>query len=190
HIFEPFYSRREDGQGTGLGLSMVFGFVKQSGGHISVYSELNRGTTFKLYFPVSSDHPSPSTYKLPHTNQRASHLTVMLVEDDSHIRELARSYLELEGFDVIAFETGDEALAYMEEHSSKVAEMSLLITDIAMPGKVSGVEVAEAFARVTGRPHVLYTSGFSDRVALKDVPENLLFPLLAKPYRRSDLIHQ
>src|SRR5262249_51406849 len=131
HLFEPFYTTKPAGQGTGLGLATVFGVVKQSGGGIYVYSEPGRGSTFKIYLPacaasraeVESDGVEPGV--------RRGSETIMVVEDDAGVRELVRLMLEGNGYEVLAVEDAAEALSVCTRDPARV---HLLLTDVVMPG--------------------------------------------------------
>jgi CheY-like chemotaxis protein len=179
HIFEPFYTTKESGRGTGLGLSTVYGIVKQSGGYIWVYSELGKGTTFKVYLPrvkeAVQDLRPPET--LPSTTRKA-HETILLVEDEPAVRELALMVLSERGYKVIEAHTPEEAERLAGNNG---AEIHLLLTDVVMPG-ASGRELAK---RLTGRyPNlrVLYMSGYTYNVIAQDgtLEEGISF--LQKPF--------
>ena len=179
HIFEPFYTTKESGRGTGLGLSTVYGIVKQSGGYVWVYSELGRGTTFKVYLPRVKDavQDLPAQETLPSTARKA-HETILLVEDESAVRELAQMVLSQRGYRVIEAHTPEEAERLARNNG---AEIHLLLTDVVMPGS-SGRELAK---RLTGRyPNlrVLYMSGYTYNVIAQDgtLEEGISF--LQKPF--------
>lgn len=188
HIFEPFFSKRENDQGTGLGLSMVFGFIKQSGGHITAYSEVGIGTSFRLYFPITESSSELSLQKASKDEKNhGTHpgaIRVLVVEDDPPVRKLATNYLESEGFEVYSVENADLAL----EKLQVLPTIDLLLTDISMPGELNGMELATTFKKQYPKSHVLYTSGFAENIALKDAATETRYPLLTKPYRRKDLI--
>jgi two-component system cell cycle sensor histidine kinase/response regulator CckA len=179
HIFEPFYTTKESGRGTGLGLSTVYGIVKQSGGYIWVYSEPGKGTTFKVYLPRVKDavpvSPPPETSA---PARRMGHETILLVEDEPAVRELTQMVLSERGYTVIEAPTPEDAERLVENSG---AEVHLLLTDVVMPG-ISGRELAK---RLTGRyPHlrVLYMSGYTYNVIAQDgtLEEGISF--LQKPF--------
>jgi two-component system cell cycle sensor histidine kinase/response regulator CckA len=159
HLFEPFFSTKGE-QGTGLGLATVYGIVKQHGGNIWVYSEPNRGTTLKIYLPVSEEaHVEEMTSKKPATGLTGSE-TILLVEDSEQVRHLVHALLERQGYLVLAAENGPEALTILASHDGPV---HLLLTDVVLPG----MNAKELFARATeGHPglKVLYMSGYTDNV--------------------------
>jgi PAS domain S-box-containing protein len=156
-IFEPFFTTKEEGKGTGLGLATAYGIVKQSGGHIAVYSEPNRGTTFKVYFPAASI--SLSTEKaICATERRPSGETVLVVEDDDTVRDMIVQALARRGYKVIEATNGQEALDMVAEQQCRA---HLLITDIVMPG-IRGTEVAQKLVSMIPGLGVLYMSGYTD----------------------------
>jgi PAS domain S-box-containing protein len=181
-VFEPFFTTKEPGEGTGLGLSMVFGFVKQSGGHINVYSEPHKGTTFRLYLrraEVAVPSAPPPSRGAPAIGGSEA---VLVVEDNEGIRRVVRRQLVQLGYRVIEAETAAAALEVLA--SEKVV---LLFTDIVMPGAMDGVELARtAMARWPGLKVVL-TSGFPELRLNGDADALAGLRLLSKPYRREEL---
>ena len=186
HIFEPFYTTKESGRGTGLGLSTVYGIVKQSGGYIWVYSEPRKGSTFKVYLPrVEEAVEEPTPKKVPMGDHRGSE-TVLLVEDEEAVRELVRTILTNQGYEVI--------VARDPRHAEEIAgkfprEIHLLLTDVVMPG-TSGRELA---ARImANRPgiRVLYMSGYTENVVTSGglLEDGLTF--LQKPFSPAVLVQK
>ncbi len=155
-IFEPFFTTKETGKGTGLGLSTVFGIVKQSGGHIFVYSEIGKGTTFKIYFPRAQHVPKRSGSIAVSTPPHGSE-TILLVEDEAHVRELARTVLERQGYNVLAADGPTEAL----EIVARTPTIDLMLTDVVMP-KMNGRELADKLRPIRPKMRVLYMSGYTD----------------------------
>lgn len=156
-IFEPFFTTKDTGKGTGLGLSTVFGIVQQAGGSVWVYSELGRGTTFKIYFPSlesAADAPQPaaSSRLLGGTE------TVLLVEDQERVRAVAYAILKRSGYRVLVAQSAGDALVLCEQHRGKI---DLLLTDVVMP-QLSGTELAERVAKTRPELKVLYMSGYTD----------------------------
>ncbi len=160
HIFEPFYTTKESGQGTGLGLSTVYGIVKQSGGYIWVYSEPGKGTTFKVYLPRVAGKVDLNKAPLELPAARRGSETILLVEDEEAVRELASMILSAKGYSVVAAKSTKEAEQYSETHGG---EIHLLLTDIIMPG-TSGRELARRITARHPRTRVLYMSGYTDNV--------------------------
>jgi PAS domain S-box-containing protein len=186
HIFEPFYTTKESGQGTGLGLSTVYGIVKQSGGYIWVYSEPGKGTTFKVYLPrVSSPVDSkPEVTQLPAAGKGSE--TILLVEDEEAVRELASRILSAKGYSVVAAKSTGEAEEFSEKHTGQI---HLLLTDIIMPG-TSGRELAR---RITGRhprTRVLYMSGYTDNVLAQGGVLEAGLSFLQKPFTPGALVQK
>jgi two-component system cell cycle sensor histidine kinase/response regulator CckA len=182
HIFEPFFSTKPPGQGTGLGLSTVFGIVQQSGGVMSVYSEPGEGTTFKIYFPRCDDVPAPAQ-KEKAKPLRGGKETILLVDDAAPLRMLTRRLLEGSGYTVL--DSGDpaEALHLAEGHQGP---LPLMITDVVMPG-FSGAVLAERVAAIRPETRVLYMSGYNDSsIERAQGPNYAAF--LEKPFTREDLL--
>jgi len=159
HIFEPFYTTKASGRGTGLGLSTVYGIVKQSGGYIWVYSEPGRGSTFKVYLPRIEEPVEKRKTKERVTPQKGTE-TVLLVEDEEGVRELTQMLLETNGYKVLVAETAAQAEAVHAEHR---APIHLLLTDVVMPG-ISGRELARRIVLKSPHTRVLYMSGYTDNV--------------------------
>src|SRR5713226_6935940 len=178
HIFEPFYTTKENGRGTGLGLSTVYGIVKQSGGYIWVYSELGKGTTFKVYLPRVKDavqvSPPPETLASTHKG----HETILLVEDEDDVRELTQMVLCERGYKVIEAPTPAEAERLA---SNNGAEIHLLLTDVVMPG-ISGRELAKRLTACFPHLRVLFMSGYTYNVIAQNgtLEEGISF--LQKPF--------
>jgi two-component system cell cycle sensor histidine kinase/response regulator CckA len=184
HIFEPFFTTKEQGKGTGLGLATVYGVVKQSGGFIWVYSELGKGTSFKIYLPrvdqpVEKIGSTQSTSEAPRGTG-----TILLTEDEQDVREVAREFLESGGYKVIEARDGKEALQLVEKHQGTI---DLLVTDMVMPG-MTGQELGGLLRQKHGGLRVLYMSGYSERAAAETVQGNESIRLLTKPFSRWALL--
>jgi CheY-like chemotaxis protein/two-component sensor histidine kinase len=186
-VFEPFFTTKEKGKGTGLGLSTVYGIVKQSGGNIWVYSEPAHGTTFKIYLPrVEEDldtlHGRDETDFLPRGSE-----TVLLVEDEPSVRDLALRLLNQQGYKVLEAANGEEALRVVQEHIGE--KIHLLLTDVVMP-QMGGKELANQLKLLRPDIKVLYTSGYTDDAI---VHHGVLEPgihFLQKPFSLKTLSHK
>ncbi|HVH69713.1 MAG TPA: PAS domain S-box protein [Candidatus Dormibacteraeota bacterium] len=179
HIFEPFYTTKESSRGTGLGLSTVYGIVKQSGGHISVHSELGKGTTFNVYLPrVEDSIPEPRKVEEAELAKREGKETILLAEDEPAVRELARMVLSEQGYTVIEAQNAEDAVRLAGRHGS---EIHLLLTDVAMPG-MSGRDLANHLTALHPYLRVLYMSGYTYNVIAENgtLEEGLSF--LQKPF--------
>jgi CheY-like chemotaxis protein len=159
HLFEPFFTTKEKGMGTGLGLSTVYGIVKQSGGDIRVYSEEGRGTTFKIYLPKVDETLKEGGKKENKEDFPSGNETILVVEDDFSVRGLAVRVLQRQGYTVLEASNGDEALRVVQEKARK--KIHLLLTDVIMPG-MSGSELAERLVPFHSSTKVLYISGYTD----------------------------
>jgi signal transduction histidine kinase len=158
HLFEPFFTTKPSGKGTGLGLATCFGIVKQNTGHINVHSELGSGTTFKIYFPqVQSALESPRVRNLP-TEAAGGNETVLLVEDEPVVRELAVATLREKGYTVVEAVNGEEGLRLARQHDGKI---DLVLADVVMP-VMGGKEMADALRTSHPDTKVLFTSGYTE----------------------------
>jgi PAS domain S-box-containing protein len=183
-IFEPFFTTKEQGKGTGLGLAMVFGFVKQSGGHIGVHSEVGRGATFKLYLPRVGVGPLAGK-SVPHrTPMPKGTETVLLVEDEDAVRALGRHILTQCGYTVLVAGNGQEALRVMDGHAGRI---HLLVTDVVMPGGMGGRQVAEAVTLRHPEVKVLFTSGYTDDAVVRHGVQHQGTHFLQKPFAPTTL---
>ena len=186
HVFEPFFTTKGIGEGAGLGLSMVYGFVKQSGGHISIYSEVGHGTTIKLYLPVAqSDAVSANPQQ---TVAEAALPTggeaILVVEDDPDVRRYVCTVLRRLGYTVMEAPDGPAALEFLEHG---VDELDLLLTDVVLPRDMRGPQLAENMARRFPGIKTLYMSGYTENVVIRDGRLDPGVALLSKPFSREDL---
>jgi PAS domain S-box-containing protein len=186
HIFEPFFTTKGP-KGTGLGLSTVYGIIKQSGGYIWVYSEVGRGTTFKIYLPrvPSVEEPlvQPAVSRSQFQKVEPGTETILLVEDEANLRYLARQYLEKQGYKVIEAADGAVAMQIAVAHEGVI---HLLLTDVIMPG-MNGRELAQRISEIRPNAKVLYMSGYTENVIGQDGTLDAGVRLLQKPFNLRDL---
>jgi PAS domain S-box-containing protein len=180
-IFEPFFTTKTDGRGTGLGLSMVYGFVKQSGGHIKVYSEQGLGTTIKLFLPIAT---GPAETVAPEVEPaRGAGETILVVEDDDLVRGFVLSQLNSLGYRTLDATDSHEALAI--EQSG--AAFDLLFADLVLPGGMTGCQLADEVIRRRPGTRILYTSGYTQDAIVHHGRLDAGALLLSKPYHKSEL---
>jgi two-component system, cell cycle sensor histidine kinase and response regulator CckA len=184
HIFEPFFTTKEKGKGTGLGLSTVYGIVKHCGGYIMAYSEPGRGTTFKVYFPHVSGAPEAPRASGGRTEVPGGKETVLLVEDETALRELTRGLLEAAGYTVLEATNVEDAIRLAESAHCKI---DLLLTDVVMPG-MDGHELSKRLTSNCPSLKVLYMSGYTDDVIVHKGVLNRGTTLLQKPFGRAGLL--
>ena len=182
-IFDPFFTTKELGRGTGLGLSTVYGIVRQSGGHIWVYSEIGQGSTFKIYLPRTEEMPDSPAVRQPAAATVRGNETVLVVEDDLTLRELARSILAACGYSVLAPKDAREALTVCEQ---SFASIHLLLTDVVMPG-VSGRALAQTLQSRNPAVKVLFMSGYTENAIVHHGVLDSGTHFLQKPFTPSML---
>jgi CheY-like chemotaxis protein len=163
-IFEPFFTTKGLGKGTGLGLATVYGIVKQSGGHLTVYSEPNFGTTFKIYLPAVDEPATPDTTHITdHGHLTPGRGTILLAEDEEAVRAYAERVLFDAGYRVVTAADGKEALQIAE---TIIDQVDLLLTDVVMP-RMGGRQLAEALREKKPTLKILYMSGYTDDAVLR-----------------------
>jgi CheY-like chemotaxis protein len=182
--FEPFFTTKDIGQGTGLGLSQVYGFIKQSGGHVKIYSEVGEGTTVKLYLPRHSGAEDmvggrEETRELP----RGHGETVLVVEDDPDVRDYTIEIVSELGYTVLSAGDGATALRLLDSHR----EVSLLFTDVGLPGGMNGRQLAEQALRRHPRLKVLYTTGYARNAIVHQGRLDPGVEVVFKPFTYSDI---
>jgi CheY-like chemotaxis protein len=183
-VFDPFFTTKPDGKGTGLGLAMVYGFVKQSGGHVKIYSEPGEGTTVRLYLPRALTKTvavprSAGPVELPRGSE-----TVLVVEDEPAVREIAVAILRDLGYRVLEAGDGEEGLRVFGAHRGTV---DLLLTDVVLPGKLRGRELAERITAIRPEVSVLYMSGYTENSIVHNGRLDDGVQLMSKPFQREQL---
>jgi CheY-like chemotaxis protein len=179
-IFEPFFTTKESGDGTGLGLAMVYGIVAQSGGYIDLQSRVGEGTTFRIYLP---ELPAETTEELaePVTEASEEDGTILLVEDEGLVRTLAREILESDGHEVLVAGDSQEAFDVSDLHEGSI---DVLLTDLVLPG-MSGIDLSRAIRKRRPNIRTLLVSGYDYGLL---GPEERKLPFLQKPFDRSALL--
>jgi signal transduction histidine kinase/CheY-like chemotaxis protein len=182
-VFDPFFTTKEVGKGTGLGLSMVYGFVKQSQGHVKIYSEPGKGTSVKLYLPMADQKSEPSNQEADLIADLQGSEKILLVEDNTPVREFAKTQLLHFGYQVLEAANGKDALAVLREHK----DIDLLFTDVVMPGGLNGRELAHEARKLYPALKVLFCSGYAESAILHLGLLDEHVQLLNKPYSRLQL---
>jgi PAS domain S-box-containing protein len=182
HVFEPFFTTKPRGKGTGLGLAMVYGFMKQSHGTVRIYSERDYGTTVTLYLPVDDDASSACAEVVEPGTTFTGNATVLVVDDELDLLDIAIAYLDGMGWKAYTAVDGNDALRVIKREK----DIDLMVTDIVMPGGMDGVELAHKVRLLNPRIKIIYCSGFpADALAVHNMPL-IDEPLLHKPYQRNE----
>jgi signal transduction histidine kinase/CHASE3 domain sensor protein/ActR/RegA family two-component response regulator len=182
-VFEPFFTTKGVGRGTGLGLSMVYGFVKQSGGHINLYSERGVGTSINIYLPRACEQSERSSESPSVAPLQGGTETILVTEDDAMVRAHVIAQLTGLGYKTLAASNASQALAILDQGEP----FDLLFTDVVMPGEMNGRELADEVLRRRPAARVLFTSGYTEKVLIHNGRLEPGLQLLAKPYRKADL---
>ncbi|HUK11440.1 MAG TPA: PAS domain S-box protein [Stellaceae bacterium] len=182
--FEPFYTTKGPGQGSGLGLSMIYGFVKQSGGHVQLYSESGRGTTVRILLPAqASDALRKGKRSEPIAAGKVNGETILVVEDDPRVRRVSVRRLRDLGYRVIEVDNGPAALEVLRREGN----IDLLFTDVVMPGGMSGIDLARKAREFRPALKVVFTSGYAEQAIIESGMPTVKTGWLAKPYNSRDL---
>jgi signal transduction histidine kinase len=183
-VFEPFFTTKEQGKGSGLGLSMVYGFAKQSRGHVKIYSEVGHGTTVRLYLPRAVEEESVATLSAPvHSDPDEIDAVVLVVEDNIDVRKIVCRLLKDFGCTVIEANSGNAALEILQSDR----KIDLMFSDVVMPGGMSGAELVQATRRLRPGIKTLLTTGFAEASLRNQAQFADAGEIITKPYRRQDL---
>jgi two-component system cell cycle sensor histidine kinase/response regulator CckA len=178
-IFEPFFTTKPVGQGTGLGLATVYGIVRQHNGWLTVYSEIGKGTVFRIYLPAAKEREDKKMERPIIQDIRGGNETILLIEDEAPLRALDRSILEGYGYEVIEADSAGAAIERWHEHRSRI---SLVLTDIVIPGGAAGPDLAKKFRAEKPTLRIIFSSGYSVDVVEKDFELREGVNFLQKPY--------
>lgn len=189
--FEPFFTTKSDSGGTGLGLAMVYGFVRQSGGHVTLYSEQGHGTSFGLYFPALPNPDAQDGIKgrvdlKSKSSPCGNGETVLIVEDNPKVRRLSVKRIRDLGFTILEAESGDQAYRMLKDG----ARVDIVFSDLVMPGTLNGYDLAAKITAEFPGLKILLTSGYASDVITGAMAHDRIYDILHKPYRQSDLAHR
>lgn len=183
-IFEPFFTTKEKDRGTGLGLSTVYGFLRQSGGSITVDSTLGKGTTFRLYIPKTGESSgAKEPVKILNFEKADYKGKILIVEDDENVREVASHMLQSVGFEVVTAHNGSSGLDQYESHS----DFDLVFSDVIMPGGMTGVELTQKILEITPELPILLATGYAEKELKDQLSDYENVVLVAKPYDTNEL---
>jgi CheY-like chemotaxis protein len=185
HIFEPFFTTKDAGKGSGLGLAMVYGIVKNHGGYITCSSEPGKGTSFKIYFPIIEENGERLSEHQEKPEMRGGTETILLVDDEESIRDLAEEILRMFGYTVIAAADGEKAL---EIYREKKEDISLVILDLIMPG-MGGQKCLEEILKIDPAQKVVIASGHSANGPTKNVLETDAKGYIKKPFELEPMLN-
>jgi CheY-like chemotaxis protein len=183
-IFDPFFSTKEPGRGTGLGLATVYGIVQQHGGLIHVYSEVGHGTTFKVYVPAEANEVSYTPEQPAPKAHARGHETILLAEDEAFVLKPVVLLLEKAGYRVLTAKNGAQAVEMFEQHRD---EIDLVILDVVMP-ELGGAEAWQRIAENAPETRVLFTSGYADAHHRRRLPDGA--EVVDKPFRTVELLER
>ncbi len=182
-VFEPYFTTKDKEKGFGLGLSTVYGFVKQSGGNVSVASEPGKGTTFNIFLPLSSESARPRSIPRAVVDDGQFSGTILVVEDDDTVRNVAVQMLSDAGFDLITANDGKSGLEQFRKHP----EIDLVFTDIVMPGGMTGIEMAQRILQKKPNTPILFTTGYTEQSMAENIPKRSNVICVPKPYDTEEI---
>lgn len=185
-IFEPFFTTKELGRGTGLGLSIVHGIIKQSGGNIWIYSEPEKGTTFKIYLPRTEEQSEAAEVAAAPRRIPSGSEVILVVEDDEVVRRLTCIILQGASYKVLEAKDVHDAIDLLQRHKDQIG---LVLTDLVMP-EIGGLALVEKMKQTSPEIKVLYTSGYSDEVIVRHGHLDKGMPFIQKPFGAGDLLRK
>ena len=185
-IFEPFFTTKDVGEGSGLGLSMVYGFAKQSDGQVTIVSEVGQGTTVKLYLPRSGKPVDKRPPEVESQESAAGAASILVVEDDEALRQIPVTILREQGYKVVEAQDGKEAIRRLKDGQP----FDLLFTDVVLPGGINGFEIADQAKGIQPNIKILYTTGYADNAVVQNGNLDSRVPVINKPYRRAELLEK
>jgi PAS domain S-box-containing protein len=185
-VFEPFFTTKDVGKGSGLGLSMVYGFAKQSTGHVTIYSEVDHGTTVKLYIPRAHGSLDADDQKEEEPKHERGSERILIVEDEANVRFISVKLLRNQGYDIVEAADSQEAIKHLEDGGL----FDLIFTDVVLPGGLNGVEIAEEAKRIQPNIKVLFTTGYAENAVVHHGQLDPATTLVNKPYRKTELLEK
>ena len=187
HIFEPFFTTKETGKGTGLGLAMVYGIVKNHGGHITCYSDPGHGTVFTLFFPIlTREDKEPEEEGLKEIETLGGSETILIVDDEEPLRTLGQNMLERYGYQTLTAESGEKAIEIYQKGKERI---DAVILDLGMPG-MGGQRCLQGLLKIDPEVKVIIASGYTNHDKINDIMESGAAAFISKPYHHLNMLNK